>query len=350
MSGPTTGVPSAASVCEECYAPLPAAALSCPFCHRLVHAAALSQLAEEARQASDPRTALAKWRAALQLLPPDTRQYRSIQEKVAALSSLDPNGAAGRSAETKSVAWAKRLGPLAPVGLLAWKFKVVALALLSKGKLLLLGLTKIGTLGSMVISFGAYALAYGWQFALGLVLSIYVHEMGHVYALTRCGVKASAPMFIPMLGAFVRMKQAPANAAQNARIGLAGPIWGLAGTFFTWVMYWLTGVPVLAAVAHFAAWINLFNLIPVWQLDGARGFSALSRWQRWVAALAIAAAWAATRETFLIFLLAAAVFQAVRKDAPAEGNQRVLLVYCGLVVSLRAGSAGAPAGAGGTVI
>jgi len=323
VSGPTTGVPSAASVCEECYAPLPAAALSCPFCHRLVHAAALSQLAEEARQASDPRTALAKWRAALVLLPSDTRQYLSIQEKISALSSLAQEGAAGRPPEARNLAWAKRLGPLAVVGML-----------LSKGKLLLLGLTKIGTLGSMVVSFGAYALAYGWQFALGLVLSIYVHEMGHVYALTRCGVKASAPMFIPMLGAFVRMKQAPANAAQNARIGLAGPIWGLAGTFFTWVMYWLTGVPVLAAVAHFAAWINLFNLIPVWQLDGARGFSALSRWQRWVAALAIAAAWAATHETFLIFLLAAAVFQAVRKDAPAEGNQTVLLVYCGLVVSL----------------
>ncbi len=323
MSGPTTGVPSAASVCEECYAPLPAAALSCPFCHRLVHAAALSQLAEEARQASDPATALTKWRAALVLLPPDTRQYLSIQEKVAVLSSLAPGGVAGRPPQAKNLAGAKRLGPLAVVGML-----------LSKGKLLLLGLTKVGTLGSMVISFGAYALAYGWQFALGLVLSIYVHEMGHVYALTRCGVKASAPMFIPMLGAFVRMKQAPANAAQNARIGLAGPIWGLAGTFFTWVLYWVTGVPVLAVVAHWAAWINLFNLIPVWQLDGSRGFSALTRWQRWVAALAIAAAGAATRATFLVFLLGAAGVRAGGKDSPAEGSQRVLLAYCGLVAGL----------------
>jgi Zn-dependent protease len=322
VSGPTTGAPSAPSVCAECYAPLPAAALSCPFCHRLVHAAALSQLAEEARQASDPRTALAKWRAALVLLPPDTRQYLSIQEKIAALSSFGPEGAAGRPPEAKKLVWAKRLGPFAVVGML-----------LSKGKLLLLGLTKIGTLGSMVISFGAYAVAYGWQFALGLVLSIYVHEMGHVHALTRCGVKASAPMFIPMLGAFVRMKQAPANAAQNARIGLAGPMWGLAGTFFTWVLYWVTGVPVLAPVAHVAAWINLFNLIPVWQLDGSRGFSALSRRQRWVAALAIAAAWGVTRETFLVFLLAAAVFRAAGKDAPAEGDQKVLLAYCGLVIS-----------------
>lgn len=326
MSGPTTGTPSAPSVCAECYAPLPAAALSCPFCHRLVHAAALSQLAEEARQSSDPRTALAKWRAALELLPPDTRQYLSIQEKVATLSSLAPEVAGSRPPEAKKLAWAKRLGPLAVVGMV-----------LSKGKLLLLGLTKIGTLGSMVISFGAYAVAYGWQFALGLVLSIYVHEMGHVHALTRCGVKASAPMFIPMLGAFVRMKQAPANAAQNARIGLAGPIWGLAGTFFTWVLYWATGVPVLAPVAHFAAWINLFNLIPVWQLDGSRGFSALSRRQRWVAALVIAAAWAVTRETFLVFLLAAAVFQAAGKGSPAEGNQRVLLAYCGLVVAFALG-------------
>jgi Zn-dependent protease len=298
-------------------------ALSCPFCHRLVHAAALSQLAEEARQASDPRTALAKWRAALALLPPDTRQYLSIQEKIASLSSLGEEGVPAGSPESRTSAWAKRFGPLAVVGML-----------LSKGKLLLLGLTKIGTLGSMVISFGAYSVAFGWKFALGLVLSIYVHEMGHVYALTQCGVKASAPMFIPMLGAFVRMKQAPANAAQNARIGLAGPIWGLAGTLFTWVLYWVTGIPVLAVVAHFAAWINLFNLIPVWQLDGARGFSALSRWQRWAAVLTITAAWAATRQTFLVFLLAVAVFQAAGKGSPAEGNQRVLLTYCGLVAGL----------------
>jgi Zn-dependent protease len=325
VSEPTTGVPSAPSVCAECYAPLPDGALSCPFCRRLVHAAALTQLAEEARQAepSDPDTALSKWRAAVELLPPDTRQYLSIQEKIAALSSLAPEGIAARPPNSQASTWAKRLGPLAVLGML-----------LSKGKLLLLGLTKIGTLGSMVISFGAYALAYGWQFALGLVLSIYVHEMGHVHALTRCGVKASAPMFIPMLGAFVRMKQAPANAAQNARIGLAGPVWGMAGTLFTWVLYWVTGIPVLAAVAHFAAWINLFNLIPVWQLDGARGFSALSRWQRWVAALAIAAGWAVTRETFLVFLLAAAVYQAAGKGSPAQGNQRVLLVYCGLVLGL----------------
>jgi Zn-dependent protease len=336
VSGPDTGAPSAPSACAECYAPLPAAALSCPFCHRLVHAAALSQLAEEARQAelSDPHTALAKWRAALALLPPDTRQYQSIQEKVAALSLLAPDGVAARPMKSPAPAWVKRLGPLAPAGLLAWKFKLVVLAVLSKGKLLLLGLTKIGTLGSMVISFGAYALAYGWKFALGLVLSIYVHEMGHVHALTRCGVKASAPMFIPMLGAFVRMKQAPASVAQNARIGLAGPVWGLAGTFFTWLLFWVTGVPVLAPVAHFAAWINLFNLIPVWQLDGARGFSALSRPQRWLAALAIGAAWVVTRETFLLFLLAAAVFQAAGKGSPSQGNQRVLLVYCGLVLAL----------------
>ena len=323
MSEPVDNAPSTPSVCAECYAPLPAGTLSCPFCHRLVHAAALSQLAEEARQASDPRTALAKWRAALALLPPDTRQYLSIQEKIASLSSLGEEEVPAGPPQAHGPAWAKRFGPLAVVGML-----------LSKGKLLLLGLTKIGTLGSMVISFGAYSLAFGWKFALGLVLSIYVHEMGHVYALTRCGVKASAPMFIPMLGAFVRMKQAPANAAQNARIGLAGPVWGLAGTLATWVLCWATGIPVLAAVAHFAAWINLFNLIPVWQLDGARGFSALSRWQRWVAVVTIAAAWVATRETFLVFLLAAAVFQAAGKGSPAEGSQKVLLTYCGLVAAL----------------
>jgi Zn-dependent protease len=137
---------------------------------------------------------------------------------------------------------------------------------------------------------------------LGFVLSIYIHEMGHVIALRKYGIAASSPMFIPFVGALVRLKQYPANVAQDARVGLAGPIWGLrrdrrrlarAGS--------PPAQPIWYAIAHTSAWLNLFNLLPVWQLDGGRGFRALTRKQRGMALGVALAMWVLTQETMLLF-------------------------------------------------
>ena len=118
-------------------------------------------------------------------------------------------------------------GVLGTVAVAVWKFKVLAVLLLSKGKLLLLGLTKASTFWSMLAAFSVYWTVFGGWFALGLVLSIYIHEMGHVAALMRYGVKASAPLFLPGIGAVIRLKQGFIDPRQDARVGLAGPIWGL---------------------------------------------------------------------------------------------------------------------------
>ena len=75
----------------------------------------------------------------------------------------------------------------------------------------------------MMAFFAVYWRMFGWKFALGFVLSIYVHEMGHVIALRKYGIAASSPMFIPFVGALVRLKQYPANVAQDARVDLARP-------------------------------------------------------------------------------------------------------------------------------
>src|SRR3989454_1596365 len=147
----------------------------------------------------------------------------------------------------------------------------------------------------MLLSAGVYWAAWGWKFALGVVLSIYVHEMGHVQALQRYGIKATAPMFIPGVGAVVRLKQYPASPREDARVGLAGPLWGLGAAAAAYAAYIGTGGGIWAAIAHFGAWVNLFNLVPVWQLDGGRGFRALTRRQRGIAAAVIALMWLATR-------------------------------------------------------
>ena len=98
---------------------------------------------------------------------------------------------------------------------------------LGKLKFLLLGLTKASTFVSMFAFFGVYWSIYGWPLALGLVLSIYIHEMGHVAMLRRLGIAAGAPMFIPGVGALVMLKQHVADPLTDAKIGLAGPVWGL---------------------------------------------------------------------------------------------------------------------------
>ena len=95
------------------------------------------------------------------------------------------------------------------------KFKWVLLFLLTKAKVLLIGLTQVKTVLSMAVALGVYATIYGWQFALGLVVSIYIHEMGHVVWLRRYGIPATAPMFIPGLGAFVRLKRIPRRPAKT---------------------------------------------------------------------------------------------------------------------------------------
>lgn len=129
--------------------------------------------------------------------------------------------------------------------------------------------------GSMIVSVGAYALLGGWWFGLGLVLLIFVHEMGHVLELRHQGVPASAPLFIPFFGAVVGMKKMPENAWKEARVALAGPLLGTVGALVVWAIGHHYNSRFLIAMAFVGFLINLFNLLPVVPLDGGRAVAAL---------------------------------------------------------------------------
>jgi Zn-dependent protease len=153
------------------------------------------------------------------------------------------------------------------------------LALLAKGKALLLLLPKIkvlSTSATALVSVAAYSLFFGWQFAVGFVLLLFVHEMGHVIALRREGIPASAPMFIPFLGAVITAKSLGENALAEARVGLAGPILGSLGALAVAVAGAITGSPLLQALAYTGFLLNLFNLLPVVPLDGGRAMAAMA--------------------------------------------------------------------------
>jgi Zn-dependent protease len=152
-----------------------------------------------------------------------------------------------------------------------------------KGLLLLLPKLKLlTTSGTMLVSVAAYSLIWGWKFAVGFVLLILVHEMGHVIQLRREGVKASAPMFIPFMGAVIWAKSMGGNALAEARVGLAGPILGSIGTAALIPVASATGNDLFTALAFTGFFLNLFNLLPVVPLDGGRAMAALSPWMWFV--------------------------------------------------------------------
>ena len=310
--------------------------LVCPGCHRLVHVDTLNDLksqADTAAGAGDHSAELAAWRSAAALLPADSRQHAVVCEKIDALTRTG-GPAVSTPAEMPATGPWKWLGGLGAAGLVLWKVKFLLIAFATKGKLLVLGLTKASTFFSMLLAFGVYWTAWGMWFAAGLVLSIYVHEMGHVAALRRYGIAASAPMFIPGLGALIRFRAQRLAPHEDARIGLAGPMWGLGAAAFALGAARLGAGPMYAAIAHTGAWINLFNLLTVWQLDGNRGFAALSSPQRWIVVLTFVCGWALAHDGLLALLIIAAALRSFDAHAPVSGDRGALAQFAFLIVAL----------------
>jgi Zn-dependent protease len=156
-----------------------------------------------------------------------------------------------------------------------------AAAAFAYGKYALLILFKIPfatTLVSLLVSFGAYAVVYGPWFAVSLVAMILVHEMGHVVEIRRQGMQATAPIFIPFLGAAIFQRSHPTSALKQAQIGIAGPIAGTLGATAALALYAATQNEVLLLAAWLGFFLNLFNLVPVWQLDGSWVLAPVSKW------------------------------------------------------------------------
>jgi Zn-dependent protease len=166
------------------------------------------------------------------------------------------------------------LRPFAPILLFLLKIKS-AIFLLLKFKFLL------GILGF----FGIYWALFGWRFALGFTLCIFIHEMGHFVAVKRRGLKADLPMFFPGLGAYVRWYGMGVSVDQLAAIALAGPLYGLATALACLGIAKAMHSELFMVLANVGAWVNFFNLLPILGLDGAQATYALGRMQRGLIAL-----------------------------------------------------------------
>jgi Zn-dependent protease len=317
------------AACVRCGTELAPLTLACPSCGALVHKVRLQELAEQATaavEAGDAGTARLRWQDALTLVPASSEQHRLISQRIERLQPAPDaaDGAAGTAPPSRTGSWGKQaIGVAVTLGIL----------LATKAKFLLLGLTKISTFTSMFGFIAVYWALHGWPLALGLGVSIYIHEMGHVWVLRRLGIHAGAPLFIPGVGAVVMLKERITDPIVDARIGLAGPIWGMGAALAAWLVGRATGAPIWMAIAELTAFLNLFNLTPVWQLDGSRGFNAMSMNDRWVAVAAIGLMGWLTGVGLLWILGIVAVWRAL-SGQPGPGHERTIYTYVGLVVVL----------------
>jgi Zn-dependent protease len=184
----------------------------------------------------------------------------------------------------------------------------------------LLQIGKFKTFISMLISIWAYALFWGWPFAAGFVALLFIHEMGHVAALRMMGIKATAPMFIPFMGAYIGMKQAPDNAYAEALVAYGGPLLGTLGAIGCAGAGFLTGNPFWFALALSGFLLNLFNLLPISPLDGGRIIGVISP-KLWILGLigAIALFYLTWSPIIgLIIILGSFQIYATSKRPPAE--------------------------------
>jgi Zn-dependent protease len=217
-------------------------------------------------------------------VPPEPRPARG---------SADPRPARGDSG------WRRRLYPLAALGLLLVNFAGKAKALL----LVLPKLKLLSTGGTMLLSVAAYALVWGWRFAVGFVALLFVHEMGHYVQMRREGVRPGWMLFVPFLGAAVGARSLGGSALAEARIGLAGPLLGTAACAVVAAVALLTGGEFWSALAFTGFLLNLFNLLPVLPLDGGRAMAAMAPWM-WFAGFGAIVLLALLWPNPVIFLIA----------------------------------------------
>ena len=217
--------------------------------------------------------------------------------------------------------------------------------LLSKLKFLtVLGsVLKLKTVATMLLSIGVYATQWGWGFATGFVILILIHEAGHAVAMRREGIPATAPVFIPFVGAFIAMRGRPRNAYVEAKVAIGGPLAGSIAAWATLAAGLAFGWPLLVGLGHAAVFLNLFNLIPVSPLDGGRIAGVFTR-PFWLVGYAVGiAATIITRSPILVLVMVVGLYtmwQSARHpvpgyhDVPAGQRLGMGLAYAGLVLAL----------------
>jgi len=207
------------------------------------------------------------------------------------------------------------------------------------GKLLTTG-------GTMFLSMAVYAWMFGWPYAVGFVLLILVHEMGHYLAARQRGLDVGAPTFIPFVGAWIELKQLPHDVETEAYIGFAGPLAGTAAALACYFLAREQGSKLLLALAYSGCMLNLINLIPISPLDGGR-ITAIISPKVWLVGVPLLAGLFFYRPSPLLILIGVLAYPQLKLafkgnpdlpagyyDTPRETRINYAVMYLGLVAFL----------------
>jgi len=306
--------------CPRCRQELEAGALVCKTCSALVHAERLSLISQQAElleQQGQLLQARDLWLSALPLLPPTATQAGWIRDHARQLEQ-DQVSAAPKPEN----AWARKLGPAAPIAILLAKSKT------------LLALFKLNFLLSLAGFIAVYWGLWGAKFGVGFAVLILIHEMGHFIDIKRRGLPADMPIFLPGLGAYVRWRSLGVSDETRAAISLAGPLAGLISSVACAFFYLKTGNALWAALARSGAWLNVLNLIPVWTFDGGQAAAALSRLERLVLLTAALALWLLLRENVFLLVALGAGWRIFTKDLPAHPSPATTTYFLAVLTAL----------------
>lgn len=260
-----------------------------------------------------------EWLGSLRFLPPDSEHARWIMAHARELGASIDSAHGHSNAGT----WAKRLGPLGTLALLAAKFKSLFF-LLFKAK----------SFFSLLAFMGVYWGLYGWKFGVGFAALIFIHEMGHYVEIKRRGLPAEMPVFLPGLGAYVKWIAMGVSIETRALISLAGPMAGLLAAAACMIWWRSTGSGIAMALGHASALLNILNLIPVWMLDGGQAALAMNKPERMVLAAAGVCLWFFTGDLIFLLVSAGAVFRLFTHDTPEQPSVAItgyfIMVLAGL--------------------
>ena len=317
----SASTPQLRQICKGCSRDLDPQARVCGLCHTLVHADELGRItasAQSLENAGDLRLARDQWLKTIDLLPPEATQTTWVRDHIRSLDLAalgEPSGG--------NHAWARRLGPLAPIA--------IALA---KGKALF-AIFKFKFLLSFAAFLWFYLVLYGGYFGIGFAVLILIHEMGHFIDLKRRGLSVDMPIFLPGLGAYVKWQSIGVSSETRAFVSLAGPFAGWIASVACALIWWKTGNGIWAALARASTWLNVLNLIPVWILDGGQAISAMNKVER-ITLLTVSVALSLLLSEGIFFMVAVgAGYRLFTHDFPPEPGWRVTTYYL-LVLGLLA--------------
>lgn len=190
------------------------------------------------------------------------------------------------------------------------------LGICAVGLITMLNLGPAATMAAtMLISLAVYAIAFGWKYALGFVILLLAHELGHFAAARVVGLHSSIPLFVPFVGAVISLRQPPINAKMEANIAIGGPATGTLSALVCLALYLWTDSILLLVLAYTACILNLFNLIPCTPLDGGRIATAISPHMWWAGSITTGLLFFYTNNLFILVIFIFSLFRLWQGDS-----------------------------------